>query len=465
MPDAADQRRSPSTRRRPEHSLIRVGDEDEQKLHTSEKSLRRLILLFRTRPKLLARAIVAVIAVCSSLCVWEVRGSESGWHPRKDDLRGARPRFVFFQSQSTPRRNWESKPSSGFHRAVKPMDEQLTQSEKRKKSKWYNNKQRYAIGDSKGRENCKAQYEWQETSFPSCNAVHEVDLSHMRHKFEDGSSTRTIDHINNGGWSDIWVMKEYDGTKRVIKTKLFQHDFTDRNFDRYRRDALVMERLSSYPSVMNIYGFCGVTHLVEYSEGGDIEGAEISADPKEAQMDRLRIAEQVARSIADLHNFDLEGRASVSSTDITPYQFLSMGGKYKLNDFNRARFISWDENGPCPFYVAKNPGKWRAPEEYHYEGEDEKIDVYSAGNIIYFILTGKKPFENIKTDETYQSVKKGKTPHVKKELQQSRDPVTIALLKAMEMCFIYDPNERATAREVANYLTSQLKIFENSASP
>jgi len=104
-------------------------------------------------------------------------------------------------------------------------------------------------------------------------------------------------------------------------------------------------------------------------------------------------------------------------------------------------------------------------QEYHYEGEDEKIDVYSAGNIIYFILTGKKPFENIKTDETYQSVKKGKTPHVKKELQQSRDPVTIALLKAMEMCFIYDPNERATAREVANYLTSQLKIFENSASP
>ena len=58
-------------------------------------------------------------------------------------------------------------------------------------------------------------------------------------------------------------------------------------------------------------------------------------------------------------NFDGEGRASVAHTDITPGQFILVDGKYKLNDFNRARLIRWDKekNEPCGFHVGNNPGK------------------------------------------------------------------------------------------------------------
>ena len=107
---------------------------------------------------------------------------------------------------------------------------------------------------------CDYQYDWQKSSFPNCNIVHESF---------DGEPVPLL--INNGGWVDIFAIMEYDGSTRVLKSKRYKHDFTDRNFDRYRRDALAMERLTFAPNVLNIYGFCGVTALVDYADGGDIE--------------------------------------------------------------------------------------------------------------------------------------------------------------------------------------------------
>ena len=39
--------------------------------------------------------------------------------------------------------------------------------------------------------------------------------------------------------------------------------------------------------------------------------------------------------LADLHNFDKEGRPSVAHTDISLNQFVKIDGRFKLNDYNR----------------------------------------------------------------------------------------------------------------------------------
>jgi len=58
--------------------------------------------------------------------------------------------------------------------------------------------------------------------------------------------------INNGGWVDLFAVVDYDGSHRVIKTMRYRHDFTDRKFDRYRRDALAMERLTASPEILTM---------------------------------------------------------------------------------------------------------------------------------------------------------------------------------------------------------------------
>lgn len=92
------------------------------------------------------------------------------------------------------------------------------------------------------------------------------------------------------------------------------------------------------------------------------------------------IATQAAMALAAVHNIDQEGQASIAHTDISPQQFIKireLNGSYiyKLSDFNRVRFIRWSrkKNKPCGYYVDRNPGTNRSPEEYGYKLQSEKV--------------------------------------------------------------------------------------------
>jgi hypothetical protein len=87
----------------------------------------------------------------------------------------------------------------------------------------------------------------------------------------------------------------------------------------------------------------------------------------------------VAASIADMHNIDKEGQASMAHTDITPAQFVWYDGMYRLNDFNRARFLSWSKefNEPCGYYVGSNPGKVCHASSYAYSKSENVAYLYS----------------------------------------------------------------------------------------
>lgn len=93
------------------------------------------------------------------------------------------------------------------------------------------------------------------------------------------------------------------------------------------------------------------------------------------RIEPSNLATQAAIGLAAVHNVDQEGYASIAHTDISPSQYIAVNGVYKLNDFNRARFISYDGTEACPFLVGSNPGKNRSPEEYAYEPQTEKASL------------------------------------------------------------------------------------------
>lgn len=144
-------------------------------------------------------------------------------------------------------------------------------------------------------------------------------------------------------------------------------------------------------------------------------------------------------------------------------QFILIDGRYQINDFNRARMIFWndEDDEACPFHVGNNPGKFRAPEEYLYLGESEKIDVYSMGNIFYSLLTGRWPFENRKTKEAQRLIKNNQRPPIDDAIRESDDPLDVAMLKAIERCWEHDPVDRASAREIEKFLETELATHKN----
>eukprot|EP00814_Leptocylindrus_danicus_P003558 CAMPEP_0116027462 /NCGR_PEP_ID=MMETSP0321-20121206/14663_1 /TAXON_ID=163516 /ORGANISM="Leptocylindrus danicus var. danicus, Strain B650" /LENGTH=507 /DNA_ID=CAMNT_0003500861 /DNA_START=231 /DNA_END=1754 /DNA_ORIENTATION=+ len=313
-------------------------------------------------------------------------------------------------------------------------------------------------------EECQQSKDWQLTSFPSCNGVHEYDLFDVN----------TI-LINNGYWRDVWRVQDSMGNVEVLKMMRYAHEFEERNYDRHRRDAVAMERLTRSDHVVDIYGFCGNSGIFQYSEGGDVHNMVFNNSNRKKSMyssvEMLKVAHEISQGIAAAHSFDYTPDfpyATLAHTDITPTQFILIGGKYKLNDFNRSRFIRWNknENAPCSYRVGRNPGKFRSPEEYSKPHvQTEKVDVYSMGNIYYTLLTRMWPFDYEQYDEekAQSAVKKGKRPHVPSVIMDRAnvtvDPALFVVVQAMRACYEQDVVNRPSAVDVRDYLKGQLDVI------
>lgn len=352
----------------------------------------------------------------------------------------------------------------------------------RKQSKKYN----HAMRDSADEE-CRFKYDWQEGAFPNCNVIHEFELgqtsrmlgrmARKRLRLREGDGNDLVKYLSHGYWRDVWVLSHRNAPDEthekereeltVLKTLRYEHDFTDRNYDRHRKDALASERLSGSPYVVDIFAFCQNTAVFEYGKGGDIDGKLWPYDEEEEEhyiaelssWEKLDMSYQVACGIADMHGVEEDGIASIAHTDITPSQFIYINGKWKLNDFNRCRFMRehTKDKSVCGFEVGSNPGKFRAPEEYAYEIETEKIDVYSMGNVFYAILSGLMPFEGMKTEKANKQVMEGKRPKIPSEVKESEDIAIQAILAATKKCWEQDPMERPPASEIRDELKSVME--------
>lgn len=310
--------------------------------------------------------------------------------------------------------------------------------------------------DDFGHTSCKAPYEWMEMSFPTCNFLHEADLTDLQ---GETNRHKRVSLLGSGYWRDVWKLQNDLNERVVAKTLRYEHEWADRNYDRHRRDALAAERLTWSPNVIDIYSYCGNSGIYEFAPGGDIEEVLWYSDMTWNSTERLVVAFQVATGIADAHNSERNGIPAIAHADITTSQFVNVNGVYKLNDFNRCRFIAVHDGNqhPCLFLVGNNPGTFRAPEEYAYKLESEKVDIYSMGNVFYALLTDLWPFEKEVTKKAQGDVKRGIRPPIQLALKESKDPAHKALLAAMQMCWKQDPAQRATAKEVKDYLEVELK--------
>ena len=191
---------------------------------------------------------------------------------------------------------------------------------------------------------------WQETSFPTCNKMHEK-------RFEE-----EVAFLTNGGYNSIFRMADMDGSIHILKILQYPDTvYSDRNYDRVRRDSLLMERGTSSKYIMDIYSFCGFTQVVEYGKHGNLDDILWKIYDTITQEQKLQIATQVAQALEDIHDLDGDGISSMSHGDFTSRQYILIDGYLKLNDFNRGRFIRWNKKSkkPCTYTIGVNDGKVR----------------------------------------------------------------------------------------------------------
>jgi serine/threonine protein kinase len=279
-----------------------------------------------------------------------------------------------------------------------------------------------------------------------------------------------------GTYRDAW---------RFVRLDFLQDDFVVKRYipevwtlgsgARVDLEATIMERLSSSPRILDIYGHCGSTvHLEtmrsdlwdkiitgEGDRAGFVSQAELDKLDDVYPQNNLTISEKLqislsmAESLADLHNFP-GGVMYHADTHIEQW-LIAPDGSIKLNDFNNAKIMKWNRqtNRYCPFNSAYGE-LYRSPEEYEYWDQDESVDTYAFGNNIYTMLTGLWPFydqeyRNIRHSKVQTQLVKGLRPFVDQRYV-IRSFIERNLIKLMRTCWAHNPKDRPSMSEVVSFL-------------
>ena len=281
--------------------------------------------------------------------------------------------------------------------------------------------------------------------FPTCNAFHEHDLGRvyddpkkMIHQRPENEIYKK--YLAHGFYRDVWIVedqpwiwptrypkeneqlpskkfgvedeartsemitKAYRST--ALKTFQMKHPFSDEHWEEVQLEAIIMESMTKSPRIMDLYGHCGFSTMVEVvpiefeevvvpGEGYESHDKVEKRNKNGVQpfnnftaTEKLTFALEMAESLADIHGF--EGGVIVHD-DVQLCQWLhTPDGKLKLGDFNRATIMQWDmvKGEYCKFNNGPAFANYRAPEEFAALNLNEQIDTFSFGNNIYAMLTG-----------------------------------------------------------------------------
>lgn len=177
---------------------------------------------------------------------------------------------------------------------------------------------------------------------------------------------------------------------RTVAIKVMHPSFAmDPGFvERFEREARAAARLNS-PFVVAVHdqgNDAGVTYLVmEYVPGHtvrDVLRSHGALSPAHA----LAIIDPVLEALAAAH------RAGYIHRDIKPENVLiSDDGRVKVTDFGLARAIEGADTGKTHGLLLGTVA-YLSPEQVDHDRTDARSDVYSAGILLFEMLTGQVPF-------------------------------------------------------------------------
>nr|ABK22812.1 unknown [Picea sitchensis] len=195
--------------------------------------------------------------------------------------------------------------------------------------------------------------------------------------------------------------------KTIRKSDLL-HDSIDR--DCLRNEIKIMQYVAGHPAVVALHEACEddeYVHLVmDMCSGGDLFDRIVSRKNTVpfSEEEAATILKKLMEAISYCHSMGIAHR------DIKPDNILFADNsnslaQIKLADFGQASFFSPGQGlmqgiVGTPYYVA--------PEVLGGKEYSEKVDVWSAGVILYIMLSGVAPFLGNTPQEIFEAVLRGR---------------------------------------------------------
>src|SRR6201989_2204109 len=200
--------------------------------------------------------------------------------------------------------------------------------------------------------------------------------------------------VGRGGMAEVYRARDIR-RDRIVAIKTLRTDLArDQIFQaRFRREAQSAASLN-HPSVVAVYDTgedgSGPSH-VPYIVMEFVDGRTL----RELLRDDRRLLPERALEITDgvLRALDYSHRNGIIHRDIEPGNvMLTRTGEVKVMDFGIARAVSDAQATMTQTAQVIGTAQYRPPEQARGERVDARSDLYSAGCLLYELLTGRPPF-------------------------------------------------------------------------
>jgi len=221
---------------------------------------------------------------------------------------------------------------------------------------------------------------------------------------------------------------------RDVAVKTLRSDLArDPSFQsRFRREAQSAASLN-HPAIVAVYDTGEDTHdgvvspyiVMEYVQGRTLRQV-LESEGRLLPQRALEITAQICTALDQAH------RAGIVHRDVKPGNvMLTPSGEVKVMDFGIARALTSSAATMTQTAAVIGTAHYLSPEQARGEHVDARSDVYSAGCMLYELLTGGPPFSgDTAVAVAYQHVREDPVPPSRLEPDVSA-PIDAIVLKAM----------------------------------
>lgn len=205
--------------------------------------------------------------------------------------------------------------------------------------------------------------------------------------------------VGRGGMAEVHVALD-TRLGRTVAVKIMSADFAnDKIFlERFRREAHSVAQMNN-PNIVNIYDSgeevvateTGQTEHLPYLVMEYVKGQTLRDILKVNGALSQRDAEQVMMGV--LNALEYSHRMGIIHRDIKPGNIMiSEQGVVKVMDFGIARALDDSAATMTQSQGVVGTAQYLSPEQARGESVDMRSDLYSAGCVLYEMLTGRPPF-------------------------------------------------------------------------
>lgn len=280
----------------------------------------------------------------------------------------------------------------------------------------------------------------------------EINMEELMDKLIDPNDFEVLEKLGKGAYGEVFKVKE--GSKFYAMKKIEEYNKTN-----YIREIAILARLD-FPSILGFRGFAlpynkqPAIIVTEYLSGGDLTTA-VKKHPAEwTDTKKMINIYGIAKGMEYCHAHKVLHR------DLKPDNVL-LDSRYEphIADFGLSKLTNPDET--MLQTIEMGTPVYSAPEFLSDNVGDEKMDVYSFAVLVYFIMSGKEPFQKTKNQFTYINYITGGQ---RDEIPEKVPDIFRALI---EQCWVQVPEERPkfsqivpVLAEVENYDEDFIKLVD-----